>query len=512
MRFRRAALSSVAFYADRAVRIVLAALRVPLYLRALGIEEYGVVLVLGGALGWLSLVDSGVNAGMTSHVARAAAAGDRRHLEAVISTSVATYGFLGLLVLLVATPLSLLPGLTQLLGIGSGYVSVVTLWLVLGVVGYGVALPLRSITMTLTGFQEGYVSTMLGTLQEVVLFLGLWFILKPLHSGLRSLAVWQGLFPLCWAVLCAWWAISWWRRELRPRFSRLQSALFRELLRLSGSFYWIQISLVVLWSVDNVVVSHSLGSQAVPAYSVSFQLFFIAMQVSTAFASSLWPAIAEAEGQGDWDWIRKAYSRVVSVSLGTAGLLAVLGVSFGRDVIVLWAGVQVFGGPTLLWVLAAWLVLQSWTSCHSLLLAGMGRHYNQMWVVPVEAAVNLIVSITLVGRIGIAGVAIGTLAGHAVLPWWYVPKDLKKQTSGMVSPSFYRLARVTAVGLGVILASYALGVVAGPPGTAVVLGGEVVAISLLFGAGYWGLCIPRAERKEMEEIARRQIQRWAGVS
>lgn len=504
-RFQRAGLSTTAFFIDRGVKVAIALVRVPLYLHALGVEDYGVLLVIGSVIGWTAVAESGMNAGVVNGVAEAAGSGVPGRIRAVVSTAVALYSTIAVgLVVLILPALWIVP-LPELLGLHESYSVLVRLWLVLGVGAYCASLPLRAVTSAVVGHQELYLVTFLGTLQEVISLAGVYAVLYFTRTGLEGLALWQSLFPLLWLLLTIAWIVRVWRKELLPAWSAIDRTIAKRLFAVSGSFYWIQLGMLLLWSVDNIVISSYLGPGAVPRYSVAFQMFFMGMQLATALSSSLWAGVGDAAAKDDWAWIQKAYGRGQATALGIATALAVLGASFGTEALTLWAGRDVAAGPQLLSVFALWLIAQAWTSSHSILLGALTKLRTIAWAVPLEAGVNLGLSVVLVRHFGIFGVALGTLLGHLLVSVWLMPREVSRQFVGRVTVQYRPLAAALAGGASSAAAAAVIRWALGPPRTLASLLMDCAGTALVFVCVYTMICFRTDQRRALAVRLSRRI-------
>src|SRR5580704_12812033 len=77
---------------------------------------------------------------------------------------------------------------------------------------------------------------------------------------------------------------------LRPRLALLDWTSARELLASSSGFFLIQIAGVVVFSSDNLVVSHYLGAAQVTPYNVTWRLVMLTAVLQALVFPALWPA------------------------------------------------------------------------------------------------------------------------------------------------------------------------------------------------------------------------------
>jgi O-antigen/teichoic acid export membrane protein len=175
------------------------------------------------------------------------------------------------------------------------------------------------------------------------------------------------------------------------------------------------VAAVVVFTSDNLVVSHYLGAAEVTPYSVTWRLVGVAALLQSLLFPALWPSYAEAYARRDYGWIRRTFSLALA---GTCALnlacVAVL-MLFGRTLIRLWAGPAAVPTTYLLVAMGVWALINGFMSVESCLLAALNRIREQA-VLSISAAVlNIVLSIALVQRIGSLGVIGGTILSYLLV-------------------------------------------------------------------------------------------------
>src|SRR5271157_5610349 len=125
---------------------------------------------------------------------------------------------------------------------------------------------------------------------------------------------------------------------LRPRLALLDPSLARELLASGSAFFLIQIAGAVVFSSDNLVVSHYLGAGQVTPYAVTWRFVALIAAVQSLIFPALWPAYAEAYARRDYGWIRLAFRLAMRGTLVLSVVGAVVFLAAGKIVIRWWAG------------------------------------------------------------------------------------------------------------------------------------------------------------------------------
>ncbi len=391
-------------------------------MRYLGAERFGVWATITSTVVFLNLLDLGIASTLTNHVAQSYAVGDRKHAARYVTNALAltTVAALGVgAFLAVAWPHLDFAGLFNV----SFLVPRVE---VNGTVAAAVALVLLGLPASLSnrilaGFQEVHVS-------NLVMALGTAANLAGLLAGIALRASMPMLFVLAtgWItfgnlVLLAV-VFLWRKRWLCPRRSLLAWAAARDLLSSGSGFLLIQIAGAVVFSSDNVVLSHFLGPAQVTPYNVTWRLVGLTAAMQGLLFPALWPAYAEAYARDDFAWMRRAFRLTLRATLALNLAVAAVLLSCGQTLVRWWAGAAAVPSFALLAMMSLWAVISGAMTVESCLLAAVNRTREQGVLSMVAAAVNLVLSIVLVQRVGAVGVIVGTVVSYLLV--LVVPQSL----------------------------------------------------------------------------------------
>jgi O-antigen/teichoic acid export membrane protein len=414
-RFGRIAQAVWSGAAARIISATLTLVSLPLAVRYLGAERYGVWATIVTTAVWINLLDLGIANTLTNHISRAYALDDK--------ASAARY-FTNALVL--TCTVSALAGVLCVVfcpRINWG-----------GVFNAGHSVPANELTHTvmvaalltlagvpcslagklLAGYQELHVNNYAATAGAIAGVLGL-ALGVALHVSMPVLFV-MSVGCLSFAGFATLvWLVTWHKPWLLPRPSLIEAGAIKELLSSGSSFFLIQVAAVVVFSSDNLVVSHYLGAAEVTPYSVTWRLAGLAAVLQSLIFPALWPAYSEAYAKRDYDWIRRTFAITLKGSLTLNLSCALLLAFLGRPLIRWWAGAAAVPARHLLFAMGLWALISGFMSVESCLLAALNRVREQAVLSILAAAINVILSIALVQRIGSVGVIGGTILSYLLV-------------------------------------------------------------------------------------------------
>jgi O-antigen/teichoic acid export membrane protein len=409
---------AAAVFSGAGVRITSALVTVfslPLAVRYLGAERYGIWVTISSSAVLLNLLDLGISGALTNQIAYACAEGDQvRAARATTSALVLTSAFalISALALIAVWPwvdwmaiLRISPAVHP--REVSRTIAAAFALILLG-------LPASLTGRILAGYQEVHRSNLLVAAGTVLNLAGLLLGIKLTFSMPLLFLLATGWITLC--NLAALTALLFWRKSwLRPRLSYLSWQAALSLLGSGAGFWLIQISAAVVFSSDNLVVSHYLGPAQVTPYSVTWRLMGVAAILQGLLFPALWPAYAEAYARRDHAWLLRAFRMNLQATFALNLAFALTVVVFGRALIGWWAGSAAVPTLTLLIATAVWAIISGCMTAESCLLAAVNRTREQGVLSIVAAGINLALSVFLVQRIGAVGVIAGTILSYLLV-------------------------------------------------------------------------------------------------
>jgi O-antigen/teichoic acid export membrane protein len=413
-RYRRIVTAIVSGGAARVLSSLLTLISLPLAVRYLGAERYGVWATVASVAIWVNLLDLGIANSLTNLISQAYARQDRTEAARALSNALAvTIGA----VLLAAGILGFFLPHVNWIAVFNASPSLqpeVRATILVATILMLVGLPLNLAGKAFAGYQEldTYNKTLaIGAVGSVVgLAIGIW-----LHVSMPTLFLLSfGSITLVAAVTLLW-LVLWHKPWLRPRFKLVNLHGALDLLSTGWSFLLIQAAALVVFSTDNIIVSHYLGASEVTPYSVTWRVVRLGAVLQVLAFPALWPAYAEAQERGDVAWIRKTYAIAMRTTIALNVVWAVFLLVFGRLGIRLWAGPDAVPQYSLLFWMAVWSVIAGFTTAQSCLLGALNYTRVQAVASALAAIANLALSIVLVVRMGSVGVILGTVISYVVV-------------------------------------------------------------------------------------------------
>lgn len=178
----------------------------------------------------------------------------------------------------------------------------------------------------------------------------------------------------------------------------------------SAASFTILAAYQIIWYTDNLVVGSFVSASAVTFYAIGGSLVVYLRELVTSMSTTFTPLATSLDAEARKDALRQLLLQGTRAVLILTLPVAVALVIRGKTFITLWMGAPY--GPSSGHVLQILVVAQVFVLANATSLGiayGMARHRNvAVWAV-FEAFANLALSVVLVRRLGINGVAWGTL-------------------------------------------------------------------------------------------------------
>ena len=384
-------------------------------------ETFGFYSLLWSLFGFTVLMDFGLGFTVQKVMAEASASGDFRAASRLVATVFWSFSALALVVALVAwLGVDLFLQRTQVPV--QRYAECRAAYLVF----FG---------LLAAGFPAGLFPEMLRGLQRIDLINWLQIGGALVSFGLVSLALTQHWsFPLVMlvsvassilpSVLAAWLVFP--RApglSLRPTRFHLPSV--RGVLSFSLVAYVVTFTNLIMARTDQAVIGFTIGVAFVAAYQAGYKAAEMFNLFATQLQDAISPAAARLQAQGNRDALRQLLITNTRMTTALVVPLGAICAMYLEPLVRLLTGIGTIERSTLQvgWALLAAGVSQMMTnSVSKRVLMMCGGERKLLWASLTDATVNLGLSIVLVPRFGIAGVAIGTLLPTVIIGWcWVLP-------------------------------------------------------------------------------------------
>ena len=377
----------------------------PFVIHHLGDVKYGIWVLIMNFTGYLGLLDLGVSGSIVKYVAEFKARNDRDGLNEVCSTAFHIYLICGVIAFVIATiiafhfvPFFKIP-LEQL-----SEAKYVTLIVGLQI---GLTLPLGFFSGYMRGIQR---YDLIAIIRMTFLLIRSLFIVVFLlmGHGLVSLA----LIHLASTILSGAVRIAYVYRT-NPDLKLKILLINKEKVRLLGHYslflFLYYLATRMIFAMDSLIIGYYLSAAAVTFYAIPQRLIDY-VRILIMATGVVQPTVSHFNAEGKIDKIQSLLISGTKYSLMIALPVGASYVFVGEEFVTLWIGPR-YASMTypVLVILTFGIIAYISQINSSRVLQGLAMHTVTAYVAICEAITNLILSIILVYKYGMVGVAIGTM-------------------------------------------------------------------------------------------------------
>ncbi len=502
-RSRYILMNTVSSYGRDIVDTVAFLVLIPFIIHVLGKESFGLWSLIWAFLAIFELADLGFAASVIKYVADARGKDDYKSLKNIVCTLFWIYAFLGGVVG-TGVLVSLL-FFNKLFQIPADQLEMANAVLVILGIRSAFYLPLGMFRGVLVGFQKlnvanGYkVFSSLLYLVSVLIFL-------PLIPDIRVLALLNaitGLAPMFAMMIHV--------RKVMPEFTlnpkHFQQSLMRKLSSFSIYFSLTQIAGMIATRSDTMVIKLFLPLEMVAIYSIGMRLSEKASMFCSHLTRALSPVFAELHGANDQSNVKAALYRGSKLTIAFATPLLLGLAILAEPLIVAWTGPSFnLAVPVCRWLVAAAMVAIIHGNTVNLLAMGGHQKYTAICIVAGQI-VNLVLSVILIGPLGIAGVSMATFIASVPIYIGFI-QVYASRMHGKSLWDFYRATLFPSVIPALAMTGLFVGVLNFVNLTNLVEVAILQTIGMVFfGSIYWLIGFDGEERAYFMDKIRRAVTR-----
>jgi O-antigen/teichoic acid export membrane protein len=306
---------------------------IPLYIRFMGIEAYGLVGFFVTLQALFSLLDLGLSTTLNREIARLSAQeGTEREIRNLLRSMEIIYWAIGLLS---ATVIVALSHVIAYRWVHAEHLSVATIQRAVMATGLVVAVqwPLSLYSGGLLGLQRQVLLNGINAIAATARGIGAVLILWLLSPSIVAFLLWQAAISLAHTVTVA---VILWRRLSGPHGSaRFDGAAIRSIHRFAAGMVGISALAIMLTQVDKLILSKLLSLEAFGYYTLAGTVAASLYRLVTPLFTALFPRFAQLAAT-DENALVSVYHRACQCMTALIVPVAVVIAFFSRELLQLW--------------------------------------------------------------------------------------------------------------------------------------------------------------------------------
>jgi len=395
--------------------MALSYISIPIVLNYLGEKNYGVWITLFSILSWIYTFDVGVGNGLKIRLTEALSKKDDLLAKEYISTAYIIIFFISIVLLLIGSVGIYSFNFSESLNIdflNEGYLQkVIFISFIFTISNFVIGLYKQ---LLFSVHQSAFIALTNVLLQSIVI-LSLLVADYYFEPSLLMVAFIYGIANLITGIV---FSFLFFRKRiyLLPKPLHFKRCRIRDITGLGIDFFVIQLSVIVIFTTDNLIITKLLGAESVTSYSVVYQLFQVFIVLWYIISAPLTPLYTDAYIKGDINWIKNTIKRLnklfilIFIAIGIA-------VISGEFVIGVWLGRTLEFPAYLFLFFGIFALLRIYGDLYMSFLNAIGKLKWQMYLSIFGALINIPLSILFVKtfELGSSGVILATCVSLVLL-------------------------------------------------------------------------------------------------
>lgn len=468
-------------------------------------QEYGFWALLWTIFGYSLLLDFGFGVSVQKYTSEVMVSKDWDKYNRLVST--VFFNYCGMSLLIIVGTLGLAPFLNNLFSFeaGSAIHDYQKVFLGFGI-GTAFVFPFGFFTEILRGMQKITLRNMVSLGFTLVSFVLMIVMVKMGYSlmGMTIVTITCNLATnLVMGYLC-------FRNipQLRISLKYYSRKLLKDVMGFSLFAYIIMFSNLIIFRTDQLVISVLGSISLVGIYQIASRLADTYRQFSTQFHDNLGPVASMLFTSGDKDKLKEILLQSNRLVGFIATFMFIPLVVYIKPILEIWLKLKDPDGVAcaiILMISMYVLVVLRTTTVQVLLMCN--KYRSLTWVAIIECVSNLVLSIILMRRIGITGVAWGTLIPNVVLAFAYnIPAACR--FAGIPVMDYLKKSLAATLGTGIITLGVAVGLyLLRYPGNLLWLGLYGSVVCLVFLGLFYRMGLYKWERVQFQTFLSTKLRK-----
>lgn len=386
---------------------------VPIVLNYLGTEKYGVWSTLLTILSWISYFDIGIGNGLRNKLTKSITAGDIKKSQCLISSA---YAFVSLIITGVAIGFCMITVLidwNRIFDIHTITENIKVIVLI-SVIFISINFVLSICKNILYACQKAASVSYMEICTQFLNLTGVLLAKQFLPSNLFVIALIYGcsmtitniMFSIILFVK---------KKDLFPRLQYVNSVIGKDLTNLGFQFFVVQMSALILFTTDSVMISSLYGAAKVTPYSTVNKLFHAISSIYLAFLVPIWSATTKVKAKKEWTYLHKIINRLhlfmLPFFLGVILLIIVF-----KPLAIWWLGQELHYELGIILLGGVYCILTIWCDTYSNIVNGLEMMRLSMGVAVIQAIINIPLSIMFAVLLDMktTGILLGTILSMSI--------------------------------------------------------------------------------------------------
>ncbi|MFR3818955.1 MAG: lipopolysaccharide biosynthesis protein [Fusobacterium varium] len=381
---------------------------IPLFLKYLGQQDYGLWMTIFSIVSWIYTFDLGIGNGLKNKLTESLTKKNYNEAREYITTGYVILGIIAICILVLGIIGIKIIDIGKFLNIdfySESYIKLI----------FGLVFSITILNFIVFLYKTFYLSIHNSSIMDLsnFLFQGLFIILLYIlnYYNKVSLVTVAIIYPGINLILGLFFTKKFFNKykELIPNIRSFSKKKIKGIGSIGISFFIIQISMLFILTVDNLLITKYVGTDAVATYSIVSKLFQAFIVIEGIISVPMWTLFLDSYIKNDKKWIVDMFKK-----LNILFLVLIIGIIIfiflTTHIIKIWIGEEIFIPKYLILLWGLFALNRVYGDIYMIFINGTGKIQLQMWLFLIGAVVNIPLSIYFIRdlNMGSSGAILGT--------------------------------------------------------------------------------------------------------
>lgn len=377
--------------------VVLQLVLIPLTIKYLKSDVYGVWLTLISLLGWMSIFDIGIGNGLKNKLSECLAKNDLKSAKTYVSTTYLVIGILMAVFIFIIIILN--HKINWQFVFNSKFISSNELENTILIVSIFFFLKFITdiINVISASFQMVSINSILLFLSNIGITISVWLLTLTSKPSLVNLALCISAIPFLISLIANFFLFKYYFNDVKPSLKYIDLKKSNAIIKLGSQFFILQIISLIIFQTDNILISQLFQPSEVTNFNVTYKYFSVISIFFSIILAPYWTAFTDAFHKEDYSWIKNSMNKLYKYWFISLIILFIM-LIFSKKIILAWIGIENKIDITigLSSTICFYIAITNWNAIIATFLNGLGKIRIQILASIFIGLLNIPISIFLV--------------------------------------------------------------------------------------------------------------------
>jgi O-antigen/teichoic acid export membrane protein len=301
-------------FAIKGLSILALLITIPLTIKLLSQEKYGIWITIYSIISWFNMMDLGLGLGFRNKFIEAIAINNKKVAIEYIQFLYSFMIIISFILIVLYSIASFFLSWGSILNLKQDFNESINIimWVVFFM--FSLQFFLKNISILLLALQKTSYSNFMMLIANIISLSFILILEKIKCANLFTISISFMISPILVYIFFTIYLFNTLLKEYKPKVKFLINKIyFDELFGIGLKFFVIQLTTVIMFSSANIIISQLFGPEEVTPYSIASRLFSSFQIFLSIIITPFWAAFSESNAKNDILWIKNSVNKLIKV-------------------------------------------------------------------------------------------------------------------------------------------------------------------------------------------------------